>query len=144
MVAERPIPRTAGARPPFMGGPPVKTTFSHDPDDRDDMLAYLRDNVVRLVAEADRATPSRANLYLRLLEQRREWVQREIEAETLLNASPAAPLGIPENPYDLAALPAEPRNVRERAYEDLLFQIEQAMARSWARLVGPEEPDAQV
>lgn len=144
MVAERPIPQVAGARPPFFGGPPVKTTFSHDPDDRDDRLAYLRDNVARLIAEADRATPSRANLYLRLLEQRRDWVQREMEIECLLAGPPGPPLGIAENPYDLAALPTEPRDARERAYEDLLSQIEGAMARSWSRIVGPDDADAQV
>lgn len=144
MVAERPTPRTAGARPPFMGGPPVETTFSHDPDDRDDMLVYLRDNVARLIGESDRATPGRANLYLRLLQQRHDWVRREMEVEGMLNAPPEAPLGISENAYDLATLPTEPRDARERAYEDLLRQIELAMARSWSRIVGPDDADAQV
>ena len=137
MVLEA-LPKPAGARPPTFGGPPVGTTFSNDPDDRDDMIVHLRDNVERLVRQAEKAEKAEIANYMRLLQQRRNWIQGEIEVEGMLSEAPKAPLGIPENIYDLATLTIEPTDERRRQYDRMIELIDRTMAHLWDRMMTSE------
>lgn len=140
MVLDAYVPKTAAGRPPSTGGPPLGTTFSNDPDDRDDMLTHLRDNVQRLVSQAEHSPKQSVSTFLRLLDQRRQWVKNELSVEDMLGAAPEPPLGIPDNPYDLSTLAIEPPDQRRRAYETMLGLIDRTMAELWERMLGTEEP----
>jgi hypothetical protein len=139
VVLEVPIPNTAAGRPPIFGGPPIGTTFSNEPDDRDDMIVSLRENVQRLVAQAESADRGAFSTYLRLLDQRRDWVKGELSVEGMLSDVPKAPLGIPENIYDLATLSCEPVDERRRAYQRMLDLIDRTMAGLWERMLACDE-----
>jgi hypothetical protein len=124
LTLEAPPTRTAGARPPS-GPPPGRTTFASEPDDSDrDPLVVLKDNVDRLLRQSRQAPGEAADLFLDLLDQRRKWIQTEMDAEKMLQAPPGAPLDIPEDPYDLSSLVDEFGNPRLKAYRGLLDQIE--------------------
>lgn len=135
-----PIPKTAGARPPTFGGPPIGTTFCNEPDDRDDMIVSLRDNVHRLISQAEKSEPQSSGLFLRLLDQRREWIKGEMDVEGMLTEPPKAPLGIPENVYDLATLTTEPPDERTRNYQQMLDLIDRTMAALWDRMLMSDDP----
>jgi hypothetical protein len=139
VVLEVPVPKTAGARPPNFGGPPIGTTFSNEPDDRDDIVVTLRDNVQRLVSQAEHADRSSAATFLRLLDQRRDWIRGELSVEGMLKEPPKAPLGIPENIYDLATLSIELIDDRRKVYGRMLDQIDRTMANLWERMLTSEE-----
>ena len=139
MLLEVPIPKTAGARPPNYGGPPICTTFSNSPDDRDDMIVTLRDNISRLVGQAKRADTSAASTFLRLLDQRRDWIKGELDVEGMLNEPPSAPLGIADNRYDLRTLSIEPVDDRRKVYEGMISMIDVTMADLWERMLSSEE-----
>jgi len=139
VVLEAPLPKTAGARPPNFGGPPIGTTFSNDPDDRDDMIVRLGDNVQRLVSQAKHSDTSSAPVYLRLLDQRRDWIRGELDAEAMLTSPPKAPLGIPENPYDLSTLTTDPIDDRHRAYARMLELIDGTMSDLWEKMLASED-----
>lgn len=142
MVLEAPIPKTAGGRPPFFGGPPTQTAFCNDPDDRDDMIVSLRDNVQRLLRQAKDADKGSVALFLKLLDQRREWIRGELDVEGMLNEPPQAPLGIADNRYDLAALTLEPIDDRRKSYERMLESIDSTMSELWDRmLISDEAPE---
>lgn len=134
MVLEA-IPKTAGARPPTFGGPPVGTTFSNEPDDRDDMIVTLRDNVCRLVRQADTASPGELHQFMRLLEQRRGWIKGELDVHGMMTERPAAPLGIQDNPYDLSTLNVYSADEHRLGYQRLLEMIDSAMGRLWERVM---------
>ncbi|HVT11506.1 MAG TPA: hypothetical protein VHE55_04505 [Fimbriimonadaceae bacterium] len=135
MVLEAPLPKPAGGRPPFFGGPPIGTTFCNDPDDNDDMIVKLRDNVQRLVSQAKAADRESIALFMRLLDQRREWIKGELDVEGMLGESPKAPLGIQENPYDLATLTIDPIDDRHKSYERILESIDVTMSELWDRML---------
>jgi hypothetical protein len=139
VVLEAPVPKTASARPPTFGGPPIGTTFSNEPDDRDDMLVTLKDNVNRLVNQASRADSAAAPVFLRLLDQRRDWIKGELDMEGMLNEAPKAPLGIPENLYDLATLNIDVVDERRCTYERLMELIDRTMSVLWERMLSVEE-----
>ncbi|MFI5386156.1 MAG: hypothetical protein ACHQ50_08555 [Fimbriimonadales bacterium] len=139
MVLEAPVPKTSGARPPNFGGPPIGTTFSNDPDDRDEMIVSLKDNVQRLVHQAEHSDRHNVPTFLRLLDQRRDWIKGELDVEGMLNEPPKAPLGIPDNGYDLATLSIEPIDDNRRTYERMLEEIDGAMAQLWERMLDSEE-----
>lgn len=141
MVLEAPIPKTAGARPPTFGGPPIGTTFSNEPDDRDDSLVSLRDNVQRLVRQAERADRQNVPTFLRLLDQRRDWIKGELDVEGLLNESPKAPLGIPDNFYDLSTLTIEPIDERRKSYERMIEVLDRTMGELWERMLSSDETE---
>lgn len=138
MVLEA-IPKTAGARPPTFGGPPIGTTFSNEPDDRDSMLVHLQDNVQRLVFEARNSPRAEISKFMRLLDQRRDWIKNELDVIGMLSAAPKAPLGIPENIYDLANLSRDPSADERRPYERMLEVIDRTMALLWERMTTAEE-----
>lgn len=142
MVLEA-IPKTAGARPPTFGGPPIGTTFSNEPDGSDDHIVSLHDNVSRLVAQAERSSTSEWPLFMRLLDQRRTWIRRELDMEGLLSEDPKAPLGIPDNAYDLTALSIEPVDDRRKTYERMVELIDRTIGSLWDRMMfSPEAGEA--
>src|SRR5579862_8463007 len=108
------------------------------------MLTTLRDNVQRLVNQAEKADGTSAAQYFRLLDQRRNWIRDEIDAEGLLSETPKAPLGIPENPYDLSSLSIEPIDARRRTYDQIVVMIDQTMATLWERMLTIDEADPTV
>lgn len=103
------------------------------------MLTHLKDNVQRLVYQAERADRRSAPTFLRLLDQRREWIKGEMDVECMLSDLPNAPLGIPENLYDLATLSLEPIDERRRSYERMLELIDRAMGRLWQQMLEGDE-----
>jgi len=138
-VVREAIPLTAAGRPPTYGGPPLGTTFSNEPDDRDDMLTHLKDDVSRLIRAADAVDRSSISTYMRLLDQRRDWLINERAIETMFERGPAAPLGIADNPYDLAGLSRDPISRRSRQYDQMLHSIDLALSRLWERMLASEE-----
>jgi hypothetical protein len=139
VVLEVPIPKTAAGRPPTFGGPPIGTTFSNEPDDNEDMIVRLRDNVQRLISQAEKADRHSVPTFLRLLDQRRDWVKGELDVEGMLSEPPKAPLGISENSYDLAALSLEPIDDRRHSYQRMLELIDCTMASLWERMLTADE-----
>ncbi len=139
MVLEA-IPKTAGGRPPTFGGPPIGTTFSNEPDDRDDMIVHMRDNIQRIVQQAQHADRRSAPQYLKLLDQRKSWIKGELDVEGLLSEPSKAPLGISENVYDLATLSIEPIDERRKQYERMIELLERAMGDLWNRMLSSDDP----
>jgi len=117
----------------------MSTTFSNDPDDRDEMIVHLRDNVQRLVSQARHSDRSSAPVFLRLLDQRRDWIKGELDVEALLTAPPKAPLGIPETGYDLATLTTDPIDDRCKTYARMIEMIDSTMSDLWEKMLGSEE-----
>jgi hypothetical protein len=137
MTAELLPTKTSGARPPI--NRPPKVTFSSDPDDRDrDMFVYLRDNIKMLVSALADVTADQVNIYIGLLNQRRHWVQEEMDIEKMMDTNPAPPLGIESDPYDLLELKEVQRDFRREKFEDLLRMLDQAQMmleqRFWEQL----------
>jgi hypothetical protein len=135
MVAEIiPPTKTSGIRPPFL--PPIDTTYSQEPDDeRQDMLVFIRDSVDRLVRQAKTLDPESIAIFLALLDQRRNWIVGEMQAEQLLDGPVRAPLGIEEDPYDLGALRREFQDDRKRAFEHMVELIDATKATLESQLV---------
>lgn len=80
------IPKTFAERPPYRGGPPITTTFdgslpSGEPDPHGKGLA---DNVRRLIKSVERSGFDDLDVSLRLLEQRKKWVEQELAWERML------------------------------------------------------------
>lgn len=106
------------------------------------MIVSLKDNIQRLVRQAQAADKRSASLFLRLLDQRREWIMGELDVEGMLNEPPNAPLGIADNRYDLAALTLEPIDDRRKSYEHMLESIDSTMSELWERmLISDEAPE---
>lgn len=125
MVVERIPTKTSGAKPPT--NRPPKVTFSPNPDDRDrDMFVYLRDNVKVLLTSIADVAADQVRTYMGLIEQRRAWIQEEMEIERMMEEAPAPPLGIESDPYDLGELASVQRNFRREKFEDLLRSLDQA------------------
>ncbi len=103
------------------------------------MLVHLKDNVDRLIRQAEEADRASAPTYLKLLDRRRDWVRNEMGIETMLGESPQAPLGISENPYDLTALPSDPVDSRRKQYERMIDTIDRTMSRIWERMMALDE-----
>jgi hypothetical protein len=103
------------------------------------MIVSLRDNVQRLISQAESADRHSVPTYLRLLDQRRDWVKGELDVEGMLSEPPKAPLGIPENIYDLATLSLEPIDERRRSYQRMLELIDRTMANLWERMLSVDE-----
>lgn len=144
MVAELLPTKPAGAKPPT--NRPPKVTFSPDPDDRDrDMYVYLRDNIKMLLASLVDVTQEQSRRYIELLDQRKAWVQEEIRIERMMDQSPAPPLGIESDPYDLGELAKVQKNFRRDKFEDLLRMLDQAQMkleqRFWEQL-WPSNPSS--
>ena len=104
------------------------------------MIVHLRDNVQRLVRQAESSDRQSSGVFLRLLDQRRDWIKGELDVEGMLREAPTAPLGIPENMYDLAALTVEPVDERTRHYRQLLDLIDRAMGSLWDRMLSCDDP----
>lgn len=139
MVAEL-VPKTCETRPPFSGGPP-KTTFDGDPGDGErDMLIVISDQVERLirqsrfVADTDR---EQILLYVNLLDIREKWVLDEWAVEAAIHGAVCTPLGLPEDPYDLALLFNEDRTPRRASYQRLLHVIREGKRELLDRLGDP-------
>jgi hypothetical protein len=85
------IPKPFGARPPYNGEPPVRTGFDPNPDDAGTPIPkLLAENVNLLLLSLEQATEDQLPTFLRLIEQRKNWIEAEIAAERLLE-SPSLP-----------------------------------------------------
>jgi hypothetical protein len=125
MVAELLPTKTSGAKPP--PNKPPRVTFSSDPGDQDrDMFVYLRDNIKMLLSTIADVTADQVRTYMGLIDLRRRWIQEELEVERMMEDSPAPPLGIESDPYDLGELAYVQRNYRREKFEDLLRALDQA------------------
>jgi hypothetical protein len=103
------------------------------------MLVHLKDNVQRLVTQAEHADRANAPTFLRLLEQRRDWIKGEMSVEAMLKEPPRAPLGIQDNIYDLASLTIDPIDDHRRAYERMIETIDHTMSSLWERMLTTDE-----
>jgi hypothetical protein len=117
------IPKTSGLRPPFGGGPPIRTTFdgssSGEPEPE---IKRLTESVNRLLATVD-ATPSdRLDVLLRLLEQRKRWIEEELTVERMLCETVVPPI----DGFSLEFL-FEPSSKEESIYVRLLNQLDHAI-----------------
>lgn len=125
MVAELLPTKISGAKLP--PNKPPRTTFSRDPDDQDrDMFVYLRDNIKMLLATLVDVTSDQVRTYFDLVKQRRQWVQEEMDIERMMEETPAPPLGIESDPYDLGELAQVQRSFRREKFEELLRMLDQA------------------
>ena len=131
------LPKTAGARPPNSGLPPLTTTFSPDPDDKDSMLVFLTDQIERLIQSSKRVAKEEILTYVNLLDLRQRWIEMEINMEALLHDGPAAPLGLEEDPFDLAKLKIVDDLPHETAYRRLIEAITRAKKELLDRLGDP-------
>lgn len=121
MVAER-VPCLDAGRPPTP--PPVWTTFAPGGDgDERDFLIFLKDRIDRLSREVHNLDSSRAGHWLLVVEAWRKAVYEEAQTESLFLRPDPAPLGIPEDPYDLRALCWEFEDPRLREYKRLLANL---------------------
>lgn len=128
MVSELLPTKTSGSKPPPNN--PPRVTFSPDPDDQDrDMFVYLRDNVKMLMTSLADVTVEQVRTFVGLLDQRRKWVTEEMEIERMMEETPAPPLGIESDPYDLGELAQVQRNFRREKFEELLRMLDQAQMR---------------
>ncbi|HWD40453.1 MAG TPA: hypothetical protein VG944_16510 [Fimbriimonas sp.] len=88
-----PIPKPYAERPPFRGGPPTRTTFDGTPpDDPEPEWKKLADDVHRLLRTVERVSNDRLETLLSLLQQRRRWVSRELDAMRLFSVMPLPPV----------------------------------------------------
>src|SRR5580658_9763888 len=80
-----PIPKPSGLRPPFGGGPPIRTTFDGSPSgEPDPMFVRLSDSVERLLRTVENTPGDRLDVLLRLLQQRKNWIESELAVERML------------------------------------------------------------
>jgi hypothetical protein len=117
------VPKPTGMRPPFGGGPPSRTTFDSSPSgDSDGDLKGLSENVNRLLATVDQTPDDRLDVLLRLVQQRKRWVENELNVVRMLDDSTLPPLASFSIEYLL-----EPRSSEESSYVRLLNQIDDAI-----------------
>ncbi|MBC8065925.1 MAG: hypothetical protein H7Y17_13915 [Chlorobia bacterium] len=93
------------------------------------MFVYLRDNIKMLMTSLTDVTVEQVRTFVGLLDQRRKWVKEEMDIERIMEESPAPPLGIESDPYDLGELAQVQRNFRREKFEDLLRMLDQAQMR---------------
>lgn len=101
----------------------MTTTFSHEPDDGDDMITYLTDVVERLVRSRVDDDRDHILLHVELLDLREKWILGEMNVEDMLNDEPRPPLGIDDDPYDLHSLGGYQESANKRRYLRLLDLI---------------------
>jgi hypothetical protein len=119
------IPKPSGLRPPFGGGPPIRTTFDgHSSGEPDPEIRRLTDSVNRLLASVDGTPGDRLDVLLRLLEQRKRWVEEELTVERLLCDDTLPPFEAFSLEYLL-----EPSSREESVYVRLLNQLDHAIFR---------------
>lgn len=144
MVSELLPTKTSGAKPPT--NRPPKVGFSPDPDDRDrDMYVYLRDNIRMLLDTLADVTFDQLKFHIHLIDQRRKWIEEEIQIEHMMENAPAPPLGIESDPYDLGELANVQRNFRKEKFDDLLRMLDEAQMRLEQRFweqIWPSSPSS--
>lgn len=87
-----PLPKPAGIRPPF-GGPPSRTTFDNSSgENRDPIHRVIADSVQQVLNACKTADAESAPLMLRLIEQRKRSVERELSVLRMLDPKPMPPL----------------------------------------------------
>ncbi len=124
------IPKPSGFRPPFGGGPPIRTTFDGSPSgEPDPEITHLRENIDRLLATVDRTPNDRLEVLLRLLQQRKRWVEDELTVERLLSDQTLPPL----DAFGLEFL-LEPESDEESVYVRLLNKLDHAIFRVQAKI----------
>jgi hypothetical protein len=122
------IPKPGGFRPP--SGPPIHTTFDGNPNgEPDPESARLKDNVERLLASVDQVSADRLDVLLRLLMQRKKWVESELTVERMLSGQTLPPLAAFSIDFLL-----EPENDDESSYVRLLNRIDDAIFRVRTKL----------
>jgi len=86
-----PLPKTAGGRPPF-GRPPVKTTFGSGPDDHNDPIERrISSSVEELLKMCFSSGAESANTLLRLIHQRKKFLERELAMIRMMSPVPMPP-----------------------------------------------------
>ena len=120
------IPKPSGLRPPFGGGPPIRTTFDGAPSgEPDPAIRRLIDSVSRLLATVENTPGDRLDVLLRLLQQRKRWIEDELTVERLLSNSTTLP---PWEGFSLEYL-LEPGSREESTYVRLLNQLDHGIFR---------------
>jgi hypothetical protein len=124
------IPKPSGLRPPFGGGPPIQTTFdgssSGEPESD---IKRLTENINRLLTTVDHTPADRLDVLLRLLEQRKRWVDNELTVERLISGSSLPPLAS----FSIEFL-LEPVSKEESVYVRLLNLLDDAIFRVRAKM----------
>lgn len=120
-----PPTKTAGARPPIL--PPISTTFDGAPDDEGDSVDRLvEDGVRRLLRTVEHTPDERLPILYGLLAVRKQWLEREIATERLLE-SPELPPAMFN--YLMLDTLLEPENDVVARYLRLIAELEDGMAR---------------
>jgi|GEM_PF-5183359 len=123
------IPKPYGQRPPS-GGPPTRTTFDGSPsEDPDERWIRLEENVKNLLASVRVTPPDGLETLLRLLKQRRGWLEDDLKFERLLGRSILPPLDLGDR-EDLFAV----ENKTEAKLVTLLSDLEEAIATVEAKI----------
>jgi hypothetical protein len=87
------LPQTMAQRPPFRGGPPVRTTFEggfsggHDPE-----YDVILESAARLLKTVDRTPVEEYPVLLQLLQQRYRWVEVTLVSMRILTSSSLPPI----------------------------------------------------
>ena len=130
-----PIPKPSGLRPPFGGGPPIRTTFDGSPSGDSDPEAYLlRENVLKLLGSIEFTAPDRLEVLLELLLQRKRWVESELTVERLLSDDSLPPIGGFALDYLL-----EPMSQEESILVRLLNRLDEGIFRVKAKIAAQME-----
>ena len=124
------IPKTYGQRPPYGGGPPIRTSFDGSPsEDPDDRFIRLEESVRSLLASI-RITPiERLDTVLRLLQQRRAWLEEDLRFERLLGMKTLPPFDFGDR-EDLFSV----ENKTEAKLVNLLGEIDDAIVMVEAKI----------
>jgi len=86
-----PQPRTAGGRPPFE--PPTKTTYDSSPGDSPEpMHKVLADSVRILLKHVGQCEQEQLPLMLRLVQDRKEMIYKELDFERMIAPDSLPPL----------------------------------------------------
>jgi hypothetical protein len=88
------LPLTRAERPPFRGGPPISTTFDGGfSDDYDPRFEVTLESAAKLLATIGDVADDQLEVTLRLLKQRRIWIELELAALRVLNGATLPPIG---------------------------------------------------
>ncbi len=109
------------------------------------MYVYLRDNIRMLLDTLADVTFDQLKFHIHLIDQRRKWIEEEIQIEHMMENAPAPPLGIESDPYDLGELANVQRNFRKEKFDDLLRMLDEAQMRLEQRFweqIWPSSPSS--
>ncbi len=124
-MSAAPAPLPSSTRPPF-GGPPITTTFDPSSDGSGDWVyRILADSVAALLRSIKHADHFEMPIMLRLLGQRKAWIENEMAMERLFSSSSIPPFPELMTAGDYAE--GESENVSK--YLQLLSAVEDEIVR---------------